>query len=35
MEVILLSWSPESQGILTEGSAEKTDIPEKPDFVPY
>lgn len=34
MEVILLSWSPESQGILTEGSAEKTDIPEKPDFVP-
>lgn len=33
-EVILLSWSPESQGILTEGSAEKTDIPEKPDFAP-
>ena len=34
MGVILLSWSPESQGILTEGSAEKTDTPEKPDFAP-
>lgn len=30
----LLPWVPESQGILTEGSAEKTDIPEKPDFAP-